>query len=102
MNHHVHRVQDDYDNIVKRQQNSSVKMEEDMEQDMMDTYNAFAPSQSEVASYKEKLDNSKAEQKNLFLIIFQRFIAIITEHIDKHGPVPSDALLAKREPTKNE
>ena len=28
MNHHVHRVQDDYDNIVKRQQNSSVKMEE--------------------------------------------------------------------------
>ena len=30
MNHHVHRVQDDYDNIVKRQQNSSVKMEEGM------------------------------------------------------------------------
>ena len=42
-----------------------------MEQDMMDTYNAFAPSQSEVDSYKEKLANSKAEQKNLFLIIFQ-------------------------------
>ena len=37
----------------------------------MDTYGAFAPSESEVASYKEKLDNSKAEQKNLFLIIFQ-------------------------------
>ena len=32
----------------------------------------------------------------------KRFIAIITEHIDKHGPVPTDALLAKREPTKNE
>ena len=43
----------------------------DMEQDMMDTYNAFAPSQSEVDSFKEKLENSKAEQKNLFLIIFQ-------------------------------
>ena len=42
-----------------------------MEQDMMDTYNAFAPSQSEVDSFKEKLENSKAEQKNLFLIIFQ-------------------------------
>jgi len=38
---------------------------------MMDTYNAFAPSQSEVDSFKEKLANSKAEQKNLFLIIFQ-------------------------------
>ena len=43
----------------------------DTEQEMMDTYGAFAPSESEVASYKEKLDNSKAEQKNLFLIIFQ-------------------------------
>ena len=41
---------------------------------MMDTYNAFAPSQSEVDSYKEKLANSKAEQKNLFLIIFQVFL----------------------------
>ena len=87
MNHHVNRVQDEYDNIVSRQHNASVKMEEgkfyskiseklkfeisDTEQEMMDTYGAFAPSESEVASYKEKLDNSKAEQKNLFLIIFQ-------------------------------
>ena len=58
---------------------------------MMDTYGAFAPSESEVASYKEKLDNSKAEQKNLFLIIFQvkldspnlfLFLAIYCDH---HG-----------------
>ena len=48
-----------------------------MEQDMMDTYNAFAPSQSEVDSFKEKLANSKAEQKNLFLIIFQVTIYFI-------------------------
>ena len=51
-----------------------------MEQDMMDTYNAFAPSQSEVDSFKEKLENSKAEQKNLFLIIFQvgnRFFPVL-------------------------
>ena len=48
-----------------------------MEQDMMDTYNAFAPSEAEVATYKEKLDNSKAEQKNLFLIIFQVNIKLI-------------------------
>ena len=47
---------------------------------MMDTYNAFAPSQSEVDSFKEKLENSKAEQKNLFLIIFQvgnRFFPVL-------------------------
>ena len=87
---------------------------------MMDTYNAFAPSEAEVATYKEKLDNSKAEQKNLFLIIFQvninewelnfvgvkcmvqRFIASITDHIEKHGALPLDAYHAKRELTKNE
>ena len=28
MNHHVNRVQDEYDNILQRQQNSSIKMEE--------------------------------------------------------------------------
>lgn len=31
MNHHVNRVQDEYDNVVQRQQNSSVKMEEGKE-----------------------------------------------------------------------
>jgi len=30
MNHHVNRVQDEYDNILSRQQNSSIKMEEGM------------------------------------------------------------------------
>ena len=38
---------------------------------MMNSYDAFAPTQQEVEGYKEKLQNSKAEQKNLFLIIFQ-------------------------------
>lgn len=38
---------------------------------MMNSYDAFAPTQAEVDQYKEKLQNSKAEQKNLFLIIFQ-------------------------------
>ena len=55
---------------------------------MMDTYGAFAPSESEVASYKEKLDNSKAEQKNLFLIIFQvtqlQSIILVYHHL-KHS-----------------
>ena len=83
----------------------------------MDTYNAFAPSQSEVDSFKEKLENSKAEQKNLFLIIFQvrkrfssieflsvfkRFIAIISDHIEKHGELNEEAYYGKRELNKNE
>lgn len=34
-----------------------------------------------VEKLEEKLESLKNEQKNLFLIIFQRFIMILTEHI---------------------
>jgi len=46
-------------------------MKLDEAQDMMDSYAAFAPTEQEVEASKEKFQNSKAEQKNLFLIIFQ-------------------------------
>lgn len=38
---------------------------------MMDSYAAFAPSESEVETFREKLENAKVEQKNLFLVILQ-------------------------------
>lgn len=34
-----------------------------------------------IEKLEEKLDSARNEQKNLFLIIFQRFIMILTEHI---------------------
>ena len=34
-----------------------------------------------IEKLEEKLDSVQNEQKNLFLIIFQRFIMILTEHI---------------------
>ncbi len=34
-----------------------------------------------VEKLEEKLDSLQNEQKNLFLIIFQRFIMVLTEHI---------------------
>lgn len=43
----------------------------DETQGMMDSYAAFAPSESEVETFREKLENAKIEQKNLFLVIFQ-------------------------------
>ena len=52
------------------------KINLDEAQAMMDSYDAFAPTQQEVDQYKEKLQNSKAEQKNLFLIIFQVRLAV--------------------------
>ena len=34
-----------------------------------------------IEKLEEKLDSAQNEQKNLFLVIFQRFIMILTEHI---------------------
>ena len=39
----------------------------------MNSFEAYAPTPQEVEAFKEKKENSKAEQKNLFLIIFQVF-----------------------------
>lgn len=41
-----------------------------------------------IEKLEEKLDSAQSEQKNLFLIILQRFIMILTEHIqscEAHG-----------------
>lgn len=102
MNHHVARVEEEYDTAVSRARNASIKIEEDEAQDMMDSYAAFAPTEQEVEASKEKFQNSKAEQKNLFLIIFQRFIGITSDHIEKHGTVTEEALSGTAELNKHE
>jgi nuclear cap-binding protein subunit 1 len=38
-------------------------------------------SQSQVEKMEERLETAQADQKNLFLIIFQRFIMILSEHL---------------------
>lgn len=35
----------------------------------------------EIEKLEEKLDSAEGQLKNLFLVIFQRFIMILTEHI---------------------
>ncbi|XP_069946701.1 nuclear cap-binding protein subunit 1 isoform X2 [Cherax quadricarinatus] len=39
------------------------------------------PSEEEIERMEEKLEAAQADQKNLFLIIFQRFIMILSEHL---------------------
>lgn len=39
------------------------------------------PSEDQVEKLEEKLEAAQADQKNLFLIIFQRFIMILSEHL---------------------
>merc|ERR1740122_214966 len=39
------------------------------------------PSEDQVEKLEERLEAAQADQKNLFLIIFQRFIMILSEHL---------------------
>merc|ERR1712173_2548 len=39
------------------------------------------PSEEAVEKLEERLEAAQADQKNLFLIIFQRFIMILSEHL---------------------
>merc|ERR1712083_508686 len=39
------------------------------------------PSEEAVEKLEERLEAAQADQKNLFLIIFQRFIMILTDHL---------------------
>ncbi|CBY43696.1 unnamed protein product [Oikopleura dioica] len=99
---HVERVADEYESIKSRLDQAAIKQEEGIEGDetqgMMDSYAAFAPSESEVETFREKLENAKIEQKNLFLVIFQRFIGVISEHVAKHGlAVEEDEMMDSQE-----
>jgi len=43
--------------------------------------NKETPTEEQVDKMEEKLELAQADQKNLFLIVFQRFIMILSEHI---------------------
>jgi len=39
------------------------------------------PLEEQIERLQEKVESAQSEQKNLFLVIFQRFIMILTEHL---------------------
>lgn len=43
--------------------------------------NQNVPTEEMVERIEERLDHALSEQKNLFLIIFQHFIMVLSEHI---------------------
>ncbi|GAB6031226.1 Component of the cap-binding complex (CBC) [Chamberlinius hualienensis] len=76
MNKHVQKLQKEVDdarqNMVKDEMDTGLERE-DKEK----------PTAEMVERMEEKLEAAQSDQKNLFLIIFQRFIMILTEHIAK-------------------
>ncbi|KAG7169403.1 Nuclear cap-binding protein subunit 1-like [Homarus americanus] len=76
MNKHVGRLQKEVTDARERRtgNDSDDSSSEDEEQ-------RPRPSEEEIERMEEKLEAAQADQKNLFLIIFQRFIMILSEHL---------------------
>lgn len=64
---------------LARVESSESESEDDASKKKPD--DAEKPSEEMVERMEEKLEAAQADQKNLFLIIFQRFIMILSEHL---------------------
>lgn len=65
---------------LARAESSESESEEDDENKKKEE-NTEKPTEEMVERMEEKLEAAQADQKNLFLIIFQRFIMILSEHL---------------------
>lgn len=71
-------------NIQKQVMDAKKKLQKEdaMEEDDDDEdSNHVKPTEEMIEEMEEKLESTQSELKNLFLIIFQRFIMLLTEHI---------------------
>lgn len=82
MNRHVIKLggelADAREKLARAESSESESDEEDTKKKQPDTEK---PTEEYVERMEEKLEAAQADQKNLFLIIFQRFIMILSEHL---------------------
>ncbi|XP_026865412.2 nuclear cap-binding protein subunit 1 [Electrophorus electricus] len=84
MNKHVQKIQKELEEAkdkLEKQQHKKQKDsgdEEDMEKNSEDEDGQL---EEQIERLQEKVESAQSEQKNLFLVIFQRFIMILTEHL---------------------
>ncbi|CAL8267352.1 unnamed protein product [Boreogadus saida] len=83
MNKHVQKIQKELEEVKARldkQQNKKRDSgdEEDMEKNSEDEEGQL---EEQIERLQEKVESAQSEQKNLFLVIFQRFIMMLTEHL---------------------
>ncbi|XP_059175429.1 nuclear cap-binding protein subunit 1-A-like [Physella acuta] len=76
MSQHVDQLQQDVDLAHDKQEAAKRK-----EADGLDVVDDDVPTDEAVERMEEKLEAALSAQKNLFLVIFQRFIIVLTEHL---------------------
>lgn len=91
MNMHVKKAEAELKEMQEKADFPEKKEEEeDEENEMMKSYSLFAPNEEDLKNIREKVDSAKSQQKNLFLIIFQRFIMILTDHLVRSKTAQKD------------
>ncbi|XP_040273221.1 nuclear cap-binding protein subunit 1 [Bufo bufo] len=77
MNKHVQKIQKELEDTKQR----LAKQHKRRENDDDDGGREDGPLEEQIERLQEKVESAQSEQKNLFLVIFQRFIMILTEHL---------------------
>ncbi|XP_053321765.1 nuclear cap-binding protein subunit 1 [Spea bombifrons] len=78
MNKHVQKIQKELEDLKQRLAKQSKHRDSD---DNDDSGKEDGPLEEQIERLQEKVEAAQSEQKNLFLVIFQRFIMILTEHL---------------------
>ncbi|XP_020493144.1 nuclear cap-binding protein subunit 1 [Labrus bergylta] len=84
MNKHVQKIQVELEEAkdkLEKQQHKKQRDsgdDEDMEKNSEDEEGQL---EEQIERLQEKVESAQSEQKNLFLVIFQRFIMLLTEHL---------------------
>lgn len=85
MNKHVIKLgaelSDAREKLARAESSSSSSEDEDTPATKKKQDDTEKPTEEMVERMEEKLEAAQADQKNLFLIIFQRFIMILSEHL---------------------
>merc|ERR1712136_16779 len=93
MNNHINKLVSEAGDLFERSQLVQRKQENNAAtdgDDMMQAYNSFAPDQEDLSAKQQEVDTAKGEQKKLFLIIFQRFIMILSDHLARCEAAKTD------------
>merc|ERR1719427_2255069 len=83
MNKHVAKLQKDASEARKaiEYSDSDSSDSEDESRSRRENKPTERPTEDQVEKLEDKLESAQADQKNLFLLIFQRFIMILSEHL---------------------
>ncbi|KAH0999365.1 nuclear cap-binding protein subunit 1 [Dendroctonus ponderosae] len=81
MNRHVTKLTGELTEAREKLARAEESSDSESDEEKKKQEDAEKPSEEMVERMEEKLEAAQADQKNLFLIIFQRFIMILSEHL---------------------